>query len=269
MKRIGYNKIIFAVILVLAFLIFIQKENKQHSEGFFSRIASHSSHFLQFQTFLFFDAIVGTVSKYTQLLGIKEENAHLRAEKRKWETQRMYANEIRDENRILRDMLQFQQRSSLHLLPVRVVSFDPFPDYQFIQVNKGAQHGIQKNMLAVSRAGVVGIVFKVQAHTSQILPISSRNIVIPGMTQDSQVIGLVSGLSRRKLQLIHMSKREHVQPGELVVTTSLNNSKIPSGLLIGEVTKVEKKDYGIDNKVEITPAISLTKIRELFVVLKP
>ena len=44
------------------------------------------------------------------------------------------------------------------------------------------------------------------------------------------------------------------------------NSKIPKGLLIGEISKVESSKNKMFQKIEVTPAVDLTKLEQVFII---
>jgi rod shape-determining protein MreC len=84
--------------------------------------------------------------------------------------------------------------------------------------------------------------------------------------QASRARGIVQGKGEDLCNLNYVSRREEVSPGERVVTSGLGG-RFPKGLIVGNVTNVEKKPYGIFQKVDVTPAVDFRKLEEVFVIV--
>jgi rod shape-determining protein MreC len=55
--------------------------------------------------------------------------------------------------------------------------------------------------------------------------------------------------------------------GDIVVTSGLSGS-FPKGLMVGEIRKVEKKDYGIFQYAELVPSVDLTRLEEVLIIVE-
>jgi rod shape-determining protein MreC len=59
-----------------------------------------------------------------------------------------------------------------------------------------------------------------------------------------------------------------VAVGDAVVTSGLAGN-FPKGLMVGEITRVDKKGHGVFQYAELAPSVDLTKLEEVFVVMEP
>ena len=154
----------------------------------------------------------------------------------------------------------------MELLAAKVVGRDLLADHHSITINRGSQHGIEKNMAAITTGGVVGYVFRVEPFTSQILLLVDRYAVIDSIVQRSRARGLVEGRGPEACRLRYLNRSDDVKVGDLVVTSGLDNI-FPKGFPVGLVTSVSKSRYGMTQEVDLKPAINASILEEIFVVI--
>lgn len=266
MKYISYRTLIFVLFIIIIPLILVNVEKKSSGENLLFKWSAETTNFLKLQYSSFSNSITYPISQYLHLLEVKKENRRLSIENQELKIQHMRLKQLSLQNDRLYNTLQFKNKSSLNLMAAKVISFDPFQSYHLIQINKGRQDGIQNHMLAVTEAGVVGSVLRTRKYTSDILLLSDRNIIIPATVERSRVSGLVSGIRRNILEFKYLKNSDDVVKGDLVVTTSLNRG-LPAGLRIGTVTKIKKNEYSLSQVVHIEPAVRLSEIEELFIIM--
>jgi rod shape-determining protein MreC len=121
-------------------------------------------------------------------------------------------------------------------------------------------------MAAISVAGVVGYVFRVEPDSSHVLLMTDRYAVIDAIVQRSRARGLIEGVGRNQSRLRFLKRSDDVQEGDLVVTSGLLNI-FPKGFPIGKVKSVDKSRYGMTQDVDIEPVVEALNLEELFIVL--
>ena len=207
-----------------------------------------------------------TTDLYLNLIDIKKTNRQLTEELSQLKARLSSMTELSLENERLNRLIDFRERTKMNLLAAKVVARDLFSNYDTITINRGEKHGIKKGMAAITVDGAVGYTTLIEPYTSQVLLLTDRYAVIDAIVQRSRARGLVQGALRDRCSLNYLKRTEDVQAGDLVVTSGLDNI-FPKGFPIGTVTKVEKDEYGLGQKVEVQPVISASNLEELFIVI--
>jgi len=63
-------------------------------------------------------------------------------------------------------------------------------------------------------------------------------------------------------------RTDELKPGEFVVTSGMGQ-RFPRDLLVGRVESIEKKQFGLYQKVTIAPAVDFSRLEEVFVITSP
>ncbi|MEE9614267.1 MAG: rod shape-determining protein MreC [Thermodesulfobacteriota bacterium] len=210
-----------------------------------------------------------TWSGYLYLVGLREEN----------ETLKETVHALNEENNSLREELRlsaglnylmgFKRDYSLTTLPADTLGFSAFEAgggwTRTATLGKGADHGIGANMPVVRPEGVAGRVIAVTAGTSTVLLLTDPRSNIDVILQRTRVKGVAQGDGSGGIILKYLRELEDVRVGDRVVTAGLAGV-FPKGLLVGEVTRVEKGGDNFFSRVEVRPYVGLSKIEEVLVV---
>jgi rod shape-determining protein MreC len=125
---------------------------------------------------------------------------------------------------------------------------------------------VNKGQAAITFEGVVGYVFNAEAHSAQVLVLTDRFAVIQAVVQRTRARGLVQGEAVDRCQLKYLHRADDVLEGDVIVTSGLDNV-FPKGYPIANVVEVEKKNYGITQRVVLRPIVDPSRLEEVFVVL--
>jgi rod shape-determining protein MreC len=200
------------------------------------------------------------------LIDIKTQNRALSTEIGQLKAQLSQMTELSLENERLNKLLDFRQRNKMDLLAAKIIGRDLFPDYQTVTINRGEKHGVKKNMATITISGVVGYTIHVEPFTSKILLLTDRYAVLDAIVQRSRARGIVQGRHKETCSLDYLKRNDDVQNGDMVVTSGLDNI-FPKGFPVGTVTKIEKDEYGLGQKIELQPVVNASNLEEVFVVL--
>lgn len=211
-------------------------------------------------------SIKETASLYLNLINIKRQNRELEGQIAELKAKMLQFEEIRIENGRLAKLLEFKSRSKDTLLTSRVIGHDLGGINSTIRIDRGSAHGVQRGQAVITPEGAVGSVLNVGTEDSQVLLVTDRYSVIDAVVERSRARGIVEGKSESGCRLKYLQRTDDVKVGDLVVTSGLDGI-FPQGLPIGIVESVERKTYGITQKVDLIPFINPTQIEELFVVL--
>lgn len=178
--------------------------------------------------------------------------------------------EIKQENKRLREMLDFKDRSDHTLMPAKVIARDPSNWFNTVIINKGHKDGVSKDMAIITNEGLVGNVLSVSRHASKVLLLTDSLRAVSGTVQESRemgTIGFVEGFVDEPgyCRMVNISQDAEINDGDVVVSSGLGGV-FPPGLVIGEVIEVGQDEYGLLKYALIKPAVSFNRLEEVFVV---
>lgn len=202
---------------------------------------------------------------------LARENEELRERVGLLESELVRAKELEIENADLRNLLELKARTgSPRLAPVRVIARDPSPYVQAITVDRGTDDGVRDGMPVVSWTGLVGRVTKASSSSARVLLITDINSSITSRVQshETRATGTLRGRADGGLLMQHIPQEEPVQTGDKVITSDLGGL-LPSGLLIGEVVQVRRKDVEVFQEALVMPSTDMRRLDRLYVLLSP
>jgi len=247
-------------------LISINMQRKPFVSGWYDRPFTFLASVTQSAFFSFSDGVRSNTQLYLDLINIKKENLQLKGENQKLLAVLEGRNELMKENERLNLLMDFKNHSKMEVVAARVMSKDLVSDHNTLQINKGTHHGLKAGQAVITVGGVVGYIYKPGAFTSQILLITDRYSVVDGVIARSRARGIVEGRNASSCVLRYVEKSEDVQPGDLVVTSGLDNI-FPKGFPVAIVEAVENKTYSVSLKVELKPVVDPDKVEEVFVIM--
>ncbi len=211
------------------------------------------------------DALGNLIDSYVLLVGLKRENVALRRK----------VTELREENSLLREraiaserlqnLLRFSKKIPGPILPAQIIGIDPSSWFRTILIDKGTKHGVERGMAVVSPEGIVGHVLQTSPHSAKVLLITDFNSSVDAIVQRSRAKGLVEGNGENRCRLKYAPRAEDIQLGDRVVTSGLGR-RYPKGLMVGKISKIEKKRYGLFQQAEIILSANFSKLEEVFVI---
>jgi rod shape-determining protein MreC len=175
-------------------------------------------------------------------------------------------NETYLENIRLKQSLAFKQKSSLKLIPARVIARSADSWSSSIIIDKGSYHGIRPGMGVITYLGLAGRIMEVTSSTSKVMLLSDPSLGVSSLIQRSRQEGLVSGTLGNNLIMKYLPEEADMKTGDMVVTSGLN-SAYPKGILIGKIIETGKEFSGLSRYAIIEPVVNFSNLEEILVVL--
>lgn len=174
---------------------------------------------------------------------------------------------VEQQNKQLRELLQFSRESDLSLYPVQIVAKELNQVTNALTVDAGKNEGITNGMPMVSSEGLVGKVIVTANDYAQIMPYFSTVFRVSAKLQQSNAYGIISwnGESIKELQLNYVPQTVTVDTGEVVVTSGYSN-QFPPDIPIGKVIRTEPQEGKETQRVYLEPFVNLYEIAEGFIV---
>ncbi len=213
-------------------------------------------------------AVKGSVyfwENYIHLIDVKNDNDLLTRENAKLRSDLQKATETELENSRLRKILDLKDTLAVSMIPAEVMSSDVSDIFKTLRINRGEEQGIKAAMPVISYGGVVGQVIRVFPGYSDVLLITDPNSVVDAVIEESRTRGMIEGLGLGVCRLKYINRLDDVKVGYRISTSGMDQ-RFPKGILIGVVTEVSKKNYGITQKVIVRPSVDFNALEEVMVV---
>ena len=202
---------------------------------------------------------------------LEEENKSLNVINKDLSATNQTLRGLEGENNELRKALQYRERSIFTLKPARIIGRDSSTYYNKVVIDRGSGDGLDKDgdQPVLTEAGLVGKTKEVAEHSATVVLIADEACRVSANVEGTQIQGIVkgervSGTGSPNVELHHIPKTANLQPGQQVFSSGAGGV-FPSGVLIGQVK--EFKAGGLDGHATLIPAVDLTTLEDVFVVL--
>jgi len=184
---------------------------------------------------------------------------------------------LADENAMLRNTLnssylitdtQYVYRDSMyHYIPVKVVSNSVTRSNNFIMVNKGSRHGIEKEMGVISSMGVAGVVVGVSENFSTIMSMLHNNMRISARIKESgQLVNVIWGTTNYFYgAVIDIPSHIRLHKGDSIVTSS-NSFIFPEGIMIGTIEEHQTSKNKNLSTAKVKYSTDFNSIKHLYII---
>jgi rod shape-determining protein MreC len=186
---------------------------------------------------------------------LADENRRLKKELTLFEVNRRVDEHLKDENRRLRELLNFRDQQTIELIPAQVVTRSISGWWQSVSLNKGTKDGVFENQTVLSPDGLIGRVSMVSGKNSEVILLSDPACKVSARIDRTGSFGLVNGGGVNAkgdpvatMRFIH--KETPVGIGDKVVTSGLGGV-YPANLLIGRVENISMEEGGLYQVAEI------------------
>ncbi len=201
----------------------------------------------------------GFFENLNELRGIYEENQVLKARLEEYAQVSVERNMLKAENDTLKATLEIEETlSDFRMRTATVIHRNPDRWSEYIGINRGSEHGVQRNMAVITSGGLIGKVHQVGQFSSkvQLLTDNDRTNRVSAMVQaDEPVYGFIEGFDQETgLLLLKKLDIDADIEIEQTVTTSGLGGVYPRGLIIGEIVEIEPDEYGLTKNAFIQPA---------------
>ncbi|MFC1754342.1 rod shape-determining protein MreC [Thermoproteota archaeon] len=244
-------------IILLLFLIRLSSPNSL-PKRLILNISSLPYKFLRL-TFVPIESIIYCHSSLRELSYLKEEN-------KKDKILLMQLKDAAKENNRLRDLLSFKERSEFSLVAAEVIASDVSNLRRTLVINRGSRHNIAPGNSVIVSDGLVGMVVEVSSSSSRIILINDPDFSIAAYVQSSDVTAIVSGSLEGLCKFKYLESNDDVRIGDQVVSAG-RNSRFPPGIPIGKIISISKDHSGVTLFAIVNPAIRLSSLKEVLVIV--
>lgn len=175
--------------------------------------------------------------------------------------------EMSNENARLKRLLDLRNNFDSASVAAHVIIRNPSYWNSSFVIDKGRAHGIKRGQAVIGPAGIVGKIIETGNNRAKIILLTDPQFSAACVIARSRESGLVSGTLQGVCRLRYFNKDADIKVGDQVITSPLSAS-FPEGLFIGKITRVEgsARDQLLEYIVE--PAVSISQLEEVLVILK-
>lgn len=164
---------------------------------------------------------------------------------------------LEEEIEQLRDTLDLNQTlTGYDIVNATVITRNRSYWYQTLTIDKGKKDGLKKNMVAITKKGLIGKIQKVTNYSSEIKLITANDVnnkvSVSIATTTGETTAILSGYDKdNNLVLISgVDSRVEIKKGDVVTTSGLGGM-FPRGIYIGEVETITNDKYGLSKTLGI------------------
>ncbi len=211
---------------------------------------------------------MGRIAEYfanqDRLLG---ENQELKAKVLEQSAAAQEARLLRSEQEHLLKMSPDKSRFADRGVIAEVLYSARNPFTRKIVVDKGLTQSIQAGMPVIDGSGVVGQVTSVGTFTSEVTLVTEKDQSVPVVLLRNGLRAVAVGAGKEgAIEIPFMPVSADVQSGDLFVTSGIDGT-YPPGLVVAQVTNVEKNAAYVFAKIVARPAAGVDNYR--YVLLLP
>ncbi len=200
---------------------------------------------------------------------LEAENKVLNVENQKLRATNQMMNDLQTENNLLRQALDFRDRSKYELVPARIIARSSTSWWSTVQIDRGEQDKLDSDMPVVTDVGLVGKTTTVAANTAFVLLISDENCKVFAKVDGTREKGILSGVrtapnAQPELSLSFLSRGAALQPGQKVYSNGVSGGVFPGDLLLGTIKDFQARE--LDTHATVLPAVDLSRLENVFVV---
>lgn len=207
-----------------------------------------------------------------KLAELESELSNLRIENEKLKALNQALQGVESENLRLKTVLGYQGQTQFALVSARVIGRNPSNWWSTVEIDRGTEDGVQKEMCVLTPDGLVGKITNAAEHVATVLLLSDENCRVAAIVEGTERQGIVrvevhgeriSNNLQPRMSLNFLTKSPDLQPGQKLRTSGAGYV-YPAGILIGEV--LEFKSRELDGYAIIQPSVDFTTVQDVFVV---
>ena len=271
MKPFKNKLAVTIVVLSVAFLGIIVLSIKGNSNIISSGVGSVISP-LQKIIYTANDKLKGSFDFFINFSNVKKENEELTAKNAELENKLIEYERMKDENTRLREMFDYSQTNANYdYLGCNIIGYSGGNISNGYIIDKGTKDGVEKDMVVITPAGLVGKVTKASSSFAIVQTILNENIAVAAMVESTdETTGILQGITDSKnknlTELSNIPIESAIKEGDKILTSGLGEM-YPKEIRIGEVISVEVDNVGIMKRAVVKPYVDFNKLEELFVVV--
>lgn len=260
MKKRGVRIWLVVTIAILVLFVVPTLVSRSVSDFVIERISPFSQKLIS-SGYNFSDSL----SLLFEIKDLRSENQRLESELINAKVERSKSEELEKENQAFKEQLAFKSsHPELKLIFSQVIGLDPTNLTNTLLIDRGAEDEIQKGMAVMSSGVLIGKIERVEASTSEVVLLTSKDSIVQVMLQDSRTTGVLKG-GASGMTLDNIPLDTKITPNEIIITSGLGG-KLPKGIYVGNAGGEAGTKSEIFKNVLVKSPVNFSKLEYLFIV---
>ena len=191
---------------------------------------------------------------------VRHENARLREELAHARSDVIKAQDAQRQLKIIEDTIGLEGAADdIPSVAARVTGGTPSILQATLEIDKGSDDGIARNMPVVSGGALVGRIIRVTSSSSTVQLLSDPTLSVGVRLANTGDLGVATG-DGGDLVMSLVEPTTEVKVGDSIVTSGLQQSEYPQGLPVGRVRSSSRDDSGLTQVVRVRPVVNLKRL---------
>lgn len=250
-----YKYFLFFLTLEFVALLLIINNNNFHKSKFFTSANFFTSYINEKQ------------ANFSEYFNLKEINEKLVKENEHLKNKLELVSSTSDSTSIIQVIDSIQYNQKYVFVAAKIINNNYKNSTNFLTIDKGLKHNINKEMAVVNAQGVIGITEKVNSKYTRVQSILNKNIRINARFKQNSYFGTLiwNGKDYNTLQLSDLPRQANFNIGDTIITGG-KSAIFPEGILIGTVAEKPKKITST-TEVNIKLFNDMSNIRNAYVII--
>jgi rod shape-determining protein MreC len=263
----NYKSVIIVVfLLIIAGVMLSYNVKYDTGGGFFRKIILEAAAPAQNVLSISIKSVSDAWQRYIILVGLEEKNKNLNKKIDELEAELILYKEGYLEAQRLSKLLTLKNDFNYQFISALVVAREQASLSKTILINKGSVDGLKVGMPVIAPPGLIGRLIDVSWHVSKVLLLIDESSNVDAMLQRTRLQGIIRGAGFRGGILKYIIKNQDVKTGDTIISSGMGGV-FPKGLLIGQVSYVEKQDNDLFLKIKVAPFADFAQLEEVLILV--
>ena len=163
--------------------------------------------------------------KVKSLAIVSEENQYLREKNLQLNLELESILYAADENKKLRDLLDFKRDTKLKIVPARIINKGIQTNLNSLTIDIGSKNGLLSNQAVLTPEGIIGKTVQVGQSSSLVQSISDNNFRLSVRIMPSGAVGILRWHSNSMCKVYEVQKNVEISIGDRVITSGFSTSQ--------------------------------------------
>lgn len=211
------------------------------------------------------------ISSIANIANLKTENQQLKKEVELLQDEVLQLSMARNELEELKDLKYalnyIEDVGERHIISASVIGKSPSNWFNIFTIDAGEKQGVKKDSIVLNSNGLVGKVYEVGGSWAKVVSIIDNNSSVSfQIMRDSNLQGIVTGSINNDISGYLFDPLADIIVGDKIVTSGLGS--YPKGIIIGEITEVDKSTDHLLKTIKVEPAVNFRRITKV-VIMEP
>ena len=217
-------------------------------------------------------SIQGVWFGYVALIDTEDENTSLQDKVDELEGVIVEAQQLRDENALLRKELNFKRnRKELVTVSAHVIGRDVSGYARVLRVHldTGAYDGLREGMPVLTNLGLVGRLRQVSDRYAEVMLTVDTRSEVAVKVVGKAVTGSVRGKGERNrysAKMLVLPNAETLEVGDRIVTSG-HDQVFPPNLEVGQISSLKDRQEGVYQALEVSPSVNFGVLEVVQIVV--